>query len=177
MRTRYKLLDNESIYFITSTIVQWLPVFTSEKYFNILVDAFKHNQLTRQMKILAYVIMDNHFHMLAAGDNLTRINASIKSFSARRIIEELCKDEKEWLLHQFKFAKLIHKKESTYQVWQEGYHPQKIITDKMFQQKFDYIHLNPVKRGLVHEPHHWRYSSASFFYKDEVGELDINMIG
>ena len=177
MRTRYKLSDNESIYFMTSTTVQWLPVFTSEKYISILIDAFKHNQLKRQLKILAYVILDNHFHMLAAGDDLTKIMASIKSFTAKRIIEELCKDKKEWLVHQFKFAKLLHKQESHYQVWQEGFHPEKIFTDNMLQQKFDYIHMNPVKRGLVLEPYYWRYSSASFYYKDEKGELDIDMVG
>jgi hypothetical protein len=29
----------------------------------------------------------------------------------------------------------------------------------MFRQKLDYIHHNPVQRGYVDEPSHWRYSS------------------
>ncbi len=177
MRTRYKIYDNVSLYFITSTIVEWLPVFTNEKYFNILVNAIKHNQKDRQLKVYAYVILDNHFHMLASGEDLSKILSSIKSFTAMRIIEELCKDKKDWLLHQFKFSKLLHKKESTYQVWQEGFHPQKIMTDYMLKQKFDYIHMNPVKRGLVSEPYYWRYSSASFYYKNEKGELEIDQLG
>ena len=28
------------------------------------------------------------------------------------------------------------------------------------RQKIEYIHFNPVKRGYVDEPEHWRYSSA-----------------
>ena len=28
------------------------------------------------------------------------------------------------------------------------------------RQKLDYIHHNPVKRGYVDQPEHWRYSSA-----------------
>jgi putative transposase len=35
-----------------------------------------------------------------------------------------------------------------------------MMTDEMMQQKLDYIHNNPVKRGLVASPEHWRYSSA-----------------
>jgi hypothetical protein len=30
----------------------------------------------------------------------------------------------------------------------------------MLRQKLDYIDYNPVKRGYVDEPVHWRYSSA-----------------
>jgi putative transposase len=29
----------------------------------------------------------------------------------------------------------------------------------MLQQKVDYIHQNPVRRGYVDDPAHWRYSS------------------
>jgi hypothetical protein len=30
----------------------------------------------------------------------------------------------------------------------------------MMRQKLEYIHNNPVKRGYVDDPKHWRYSSA-----------------
>jgi putative transposase len=30
----------------------------------------------------------------------------------------------------------------------------------MMQQKIEYIHQNPVKRGYVDQAEHWRYSSA-----------------
>ncbi len=32
---------------------------------------------------------------------------------------------------------------SDYQVWQEGFHPQQIISEEMLQQKIDYLHYNP----------------------------------
>jgi len=35
MRSRYKILNNEGLFFITSTTVEWIPVFTSEKFSNI----------------------------------------------------------------------------------------------------------------------------------------------
>ena len=42
----------------------------------------------------------------------------------------------------------------------EGLHPQAITSDEMMEQKLTYLHNNPVKRGLVASPEHWRYSSA-----------------
>jgi len=32
--------------------------------------------------------------------------------------------------------------------------------EAMMQQKIEYIHHNPVKRGYVDDPLHWRYSCA-----------------
>ena len=52
--------------------------------------------------------------------------------------------------------KLQHKTESNYQVWEEGSKPKEISGDKMMEQKLDYMHQNPVKRGYVDEPVHWR---------------------
>lgn len=31
---------------------------------------------------------------------------------------------------------------------------------EMMRQKIDYLHQNPVKRGYIEQPEHWRYSSA-----------------
>lgn len=43
----------------------------------------------------------------------------------------------------------------------------------MLNQKVDYIHFNPVKRGLVLEPEDWLYSSAgNFANRETVFEVD-----
>jgi putative transposase len=67
------------------------------------------------------------------------------------------------LLHQLRMAKRRHKTHSEYQVWEEGSHPQQIATDEMMRQKLEYIHGNPVARGYVDDPTHWRMSSARIY--------------
>ena len=42
----------------------------------------------------------------------------------------------------------------------------------ILRQKLDYIHLNPVKRGYVDEPCHWRYSSARN-YDGRPGVMEV----
>ncbi len=39
-----------------------------------------------------------------------------------------------------------------------------IQTQEMYNQKVEYIHNNPVKRGLVYEDRDWYYSSARNLY-------------
>jgi hypothetical protein len=69
-------------------------------------------------------------------------------------------EKREWLINQLTYYRAPHKKDQEHQVWQEGVHPQQIETDEMMLQKIDYIHNNPVVRGLVVGAEHWRYSSA-----------------
>jgi putative transposase len=64
------------------------------------------------------------------------------------------------ILEQLEWHKAQHKTDRTYQLWQEGSHPQQIQNDAMMEQKLEYIHFNPVRRGYIDDPVHWRYSSA-----------------
>jgi len=87
-------------------------------------------------------------------------------------LKYLQKEKAEILLKQFRFYKKAHKKDRTYQIWQEGYQPKLIQTDSMMISKINYIHQNPVKRGYVDEARHWRYSSARD-YDGIEGLIDI----
>ncbi|MBS1514966.1 MAG: transposase [Bacteroidetes bacterium] len=174
MRSSYKILDNQYPYFITSTILEWIPIFTNSKYCDILTSALKFYQTNKNLKIFSFVTMDNHFHLIAVNENLSRIMSNFKKYTAKQIINNIKKDSKDWLLHQFEFYKKAHKTESEYQVWQEGFHPIQISSQEMFNQKAEYIHYNPVRRGLVENPEDWKYSSASHYLKDKQCVIDID---
>lgn len=112
------------------------------------------------MIVYAYVIMEHHLHCIASAEELSKTMKEFKSYMARRIIDYLKDRNSIYLLEKLKTAKLSHKTESKYQLWQEGSHPEEIYNEKMLLQKIDYNHNNPVRRGYVDEPKHWRYSSA-----------------
>ncbi len=76
------------------------------------------------------------------------------------------------LLELLAFFKRAHKQETTYQVWEEGNHSQIIESEVVMRQKLDYIHYNPVKRGYVDQPEHWRYSSARN-YAGQDGLIEV----
>ncbi len=174
MRSKYKIIDNEQIYFVTSTIVQWVPIFTSEKYFQILINSLNFSVEKQNLEIYAWVIMDNHFHLVCSSPNISSIIQGIKRYTAKRIITQLKYDNKNWLLNLFKYYKATYKRNSKYQVWQEGFHPKMIINEEMFRQKIEYIHYNPVRRGLVAKPEDWLYSSAKFFLSGEESLVKLS---
>ncbi|MBI5887043.1 MAG: transposase [Deltaproteobacteria bacterium] len=176
MRTRYKTVESGAVYFMTSTIVEWIPIFTSSLYCDVIIDSLKYCMGNKGLKICAYAIMDNHIHLVASGEKFPLVMKDFKSYTARGIIQAAQIGRKDWLLNQLKFYKRFHKTGSEHQVWQEGFHSQEITTEEMLRQKIEYIHNNPLRRGLVERPEHWSYSSASN-YISGAGRLDVDLIG
>lgn len=68
---------------------------------------------------------------------------------------------KEWLMNQFTYYGSISSQKQEKQFWKHDNHPFYLYTNKMIQQKIDYIHFNPVQAGFVNRPEDWRLSSAS----------------
>ena len=97
---------------------------------------------------------------------------SFKSYTARQMLDLLERHSAEVLLRQLRAHKLPHKTQSEYQVWQEGSKPKQIQNDEIMWQKLEYMHNNPVKRGYVDDPLHWRYSSARN-YAGQAGLIEV----
>lgn len=173
MGSRYKIHDENGIFFVTSTIVNWIPVFVNEAYFSIMINTMKHYQDKNDLIIYAYVFMPNHFHMIISNDDISKIMQSAKKYSARKIIENLKIDCNDAILKAFREFKPEYKTTSIHQVWQESFHPKEIVSYEMLKQKIEYIHNNPVRKSLVEKPEDWEYSSAKDYYTDKKGLLDI----
>ncbi len=159
---------------MTSSIINWIPVFTIKDHFDIVIDSLKYSRKNSGMKLFAYVIMDNHMHLIVSSENLSKTIQSIKSFTSKQLIESFKKRKMTQLLDKLRLNKAAYKTESTYQVWQEGYHPQEISSQEMMFQKIEYIHNNPVRRGLVRKPEEWLYSSALSLLSDNKGVLELD---
>jgi REP element-mobilizing transposase RayT len=61
------------------------------------------------------------------------------------------------------------------QFWQQNNKPIEIWSLKVFEQKLDYIHNNPVESGFVTDPTNWKYSSARNYGNDDQSVLVIDI--
>jgi len=175
MRTRYRITDGNYPYFITTTTIAWIPIFIRKPYLEVVVNSLSFSRRHKGLKIFAYVIMDNHIHLVVAGERLSDIVKEFKSYTAREIVRLAREEDKSWLLNQLQFHKHDHKTESHHQVWQEGFHPQQIYSEEVLRQKVEYLHHNPVRAGLVARAEDWLYSSARN-YAGMSGPLEIDVL-
>jgi len=176
MRSRYKIVDPDEIYFLTCTIVEWIPAIVGADACGIVIDALRFCRENKGLRIYAYVIMENHIHLIAEAPELNRTLQSFKRHTARELIQHCERTKKAWLLNQFAYFKKAHKRASKHQVWQEGIYPKLIRSDAMLTQKITYIHDNPVRRGWVDAPEHWRYSSARNYILGDHSVLEIDLL-
>ena len=174
-RSRYKVYEPTYPHFITLTILHWIPLFTNTRSVDILLECFRYLQEHDNLKIYSYVILENHLHLVASSDDISKTMKKFKSYTAKKLLELLEKENIHTILEQLAFYKKAHKKMTTYQVWQEGMQAKLIQNEKMMIQKIEYIHNNPIKRGYVDVAWHWRYSSARD-YEGEKGLLDIEKV-
>ena len=168
-RSRFRFGESPIPHFLTCTVVGWLPVFTRPETVQVLFDSWQFLQDQDRLTLLGYVELENHIHFIASAENLAKEVGDFKSYTARRIIDYLRERQVRTLLDGLEYHKARHKSDREFQLWQEGSHPKVIENEGVLRQKLEYIHQNPVKRGFVSDPTHWRYSSARNYAR--IGSL------
>lgn len=177
MGFKYKITDDNGIYFVTTTIVGWVDIFTRRELSEIIIDSLKFCQKEKGLIIYAWCLMPSHLHMLVSateGKNLSDIMRDFKKFTSKKITSTITEinESRDWLIDKFSFAARTHSKTEEFKVWQDGFHPILIETNLFKEQKLNYIHQNPVKAGFVNEPEHYNYSSA-INYCGGLGLLEV----
>lgn len=172
MGLTYTIKDQKGQYFVTCTVNQWVDVFTRNIYKDILIESLKYCQKHKGLKIYAWVIMTNHIHLIISsdGDNLSDILRDFKKYTSTKIYQEIRNNQQEsrrdWLLW-------LLKKDENIIFWKEGYHGEEILTKAFYDVKLNYIHLNPVRSGIVEKEKEYLYSSCGDYFGIRKGMLDL----
>lgn len=175
MSRNYKFRNPEGTYFISFAVKDWIDVFARNEYKDIIVESLDFCQKNKGLEIFAWCIMTNHVHLIVRTEKgflLQNTIGDLKTYTSKKIIQEI-KDNpqesrKQWLLEKFKT-------ETGFCFWGTDNHPIELWSNKVIDQKLNYLHNNPVEEGLVSQPEQYIYSSA-IDYAGEKGLLDIILI-
>jgi putative transposase len=173
MKWRNFYPDNHC-YFITSTVNGRLPILTDRQVSKILFDNITVAKSLLGFKLFGYVIMPDHWHLLtyfALGKDCLAFNRDFKRFTALHIIKMLEDREDKALVNAFRS---FSSSKSKYSVWKAQARVIPLYTMRKVQQKLDYIHNNPVKKGLSNSPDEYSLSSAAFYILGKSGAIDID---
>ncbi len=169
----------KELYFITSTVVDWMDVFTRPIYKQIVVNSLKYCQADKGLDIYAWVLMTNHLHLIVGtrfdyqiGDILRDFKKYTSKAVVKAVEENQQESRKTWLIDKFRFRGANDTKITNYKFWQEGSYMEPIYTYEFYEEKRKYIHMNPVKQEIVERPEQYLYSSARD-YCGEKGLIDV----
>ncbi len=178
MKEGYVIRDQTLPHFITATVVDWIDVFTRQTYRDSVIESLDYCIKNKGMILYGYVIMSNHIHLILQSQEgeLSALVRDFKKFTAKSILEKIQnspESRREWILERFKSATESHSRNKNYQFWQYGNHSEEIYSNEFMWSKLDYIHLNPVRAGIVEKASQYIYSSASNYVND-TGLLKID---
>ncbi len=147
--------DNKSaLYFVTPTVVSWYYVFDRHDRWKILADSLLYLQKNRGLEIHAYVFMLNHIHLIIQAPDVAAILRDFKRHTTRQIKVSLATSEPQML-------DLFADSDGTFKFWKSDNQLKILATEKFYLQKLNYIHNNPVHKGYVEQPEHWKWLSAN----------------
>ena len=129
-----------------------------------------------EVDLWAYVVMPEHLHLLIRPRRLEyrmeHLLAALKrpvSAKAKAFLQE--QGENEWL----RKLTVVKGPESVFRFWQPGGgYDHNVCKERTVYEVIEYIHQNPVRRGLVADAHEWQWSSARFWKGDSDARLKMD---
>lgn len=166
MKRNRQLTNNQAFaFFVTTTLSGFTELFDKDEYAQIIVRNLNFYRAKFEFKLLAYVIMPQHLHLIilpVSIGNISEIMRDLKKYTAREIIQLLEEERKFDTLSIFRrMSQSYHPRENRqYQIWEDRFDDLALYSDEILKIKLNYIHNNPVKKGLVGNPSDYLYSSA-----------------
>jgi putative transposase len=165
------MLERE-LYFYTSTIYQWKTLLGDYNFEPIIVQSLSYLYNKECIKVYGFVIMPNHIHLIweiIQNNGKESPASSLMKFTAHQF-QDMLKQRAPDVLSQFKVGTESRK----YNFWQEKPDWFLLNNTSTFEQKLNYIHLNPMrgKWNLVKDPNQY-YFSSSLFYEKQVKNFDF----
>ena len=172
---RYRIGPGTAVYFVTFSIVEWLPVFVSESACGIVTDSLNYCHQHKSLRTNGYVIMPTHFHAIvfdADGrpDRLRQSLTDFRKFTGRSLLDHCETHAPKCFRDVFKAAAPEDRER---RFWQRSWHPEGIEAEAFWKQKLDYLHANPCRKGLTRRGSEWRFSSAAWYVSDCAVPNDV----
>jgi len=147
--------------FFTATILEWKKLLKPDKYKDIIIDSLRFLVANQRIKLNAFVIMVNHIHAIWQMQPLIHpqhLQRDFLKYTAQKIKWDLQKYHPTVLDHFW-----VGASDREYQIWERRPLSVELRSDKIYKQKLEYIHSNPVKAGICQYPEDYKYSSALFY--------------
>jgi putative transposase len=174
---RYRIHPDVSVYFVTYSIVDWLPVFISGAACDIVASSLYYCHELKGLRMNGYVIMPTHIHAIVFDKDLNskRLEATMTDF--RKFTGRSLSDSCAQYMPR-SFTETLHVAagaDRERRFWQASRHPEAIETEPFWEQKLNYLHENPCRKGLVIRAVDWRYSSAAYYRSDGCGQSGVKI--
>jgi putative transposase len=170
------------LHYLTASTYHRAPLFDSDRFRRHFVKTLDGLRSRLNFRIVGYVLMPEHFHLLiwpSPSADPSRIVQSLKERTALFMLKNLRDNHRflwcQRMLERLRLPPTVHL-HGPYRVWQRRFYDLNVWSEKKRLEKLNYMHGNPVKRGLVMSPDQWPWSSFRFYYLEDSSLLAMDRL-
>jgi putative transposase len=119
---------------------------------DLVEDALDRMRLRYKLEVAGYVVMPEHVHLLLSEPDRDSLAVGLQALKIS-----------------------VRKRAKQRPFWQTRYYDFNVYTRAKRVEKLQYIHANPVKRGLVEKPEDWLWSSCRYYQTGEQGRVKVGI--
>ena len=143
-------------HFVTSVTRDHRQIFRDSDNVAILVKALGFYQRRGDLRLLGYVVMPDHIHLMIVptGGTVSDVMRNIKAYTGNAIRQRIGTES---------------------DVWQDSFYDHLVEDERDFQVRLGYMHENPLRSGIVEDLKAYPYSSYTNFYTDLEPVLEVDV--
>ena len=144
------------LHYITCSCLHRRPLLGSPEARDFFLSVFEQVRRSYVFDVIAYVVMPEHVHLLISEPERGDPSVVMK------------------ILKQTVSRKLLPTNGTRF--WQPRFYDFNVFSEQKQNEKINYIHNNPVTRGLVSSPEEWRWSSYRAYALRERGPVSMDWL-
>ena len=162
------------LHFLTFSCYRRLPLLKTVRARNLFVRELARVRAEYGFLLVGYVVMPEHVHLLIS-EPKKGTPSTVLQMLKQRVSQKLRAKRRDTCGKQLRLA-FPGQAENPRSFWQARFYDFNVYTSGKKREKLEYMHRNPVTRGLVEHPKDWPWSSWSFYAKDEKGMVGIDPV-
>ncbi len=143
--------EEGELHFVTFSCYRRFPLLDTPLLRGVFEGALDRMQREYDLNVGGYVIMPEHVHLLLSEPRRELLGTALKSLKLS-----------------------VVRRTRTRPLWQRRYYDFNVYSEAKRIEKLNYMHWNPVKRGLVEKPEDWRWSSCLYYQTGHQGIVTID---
>jgi putative transposase len=137
-------------HFVTFSCYHQLPYLATPRARSLFEQSLESMRLRYDFVVAAYVVMPEHVHLFLSEPKKAVLSKALQALKLSVSVQSVQRP-----------------------FWQARYYDFNVQTPHKRSEKIDYIHHNPVARGLVTKPQDWPWSSSQHYATNHRGTVEI----
>lgn len=171
------------IHFVTISTFRRLPFFRNDECKTALIEAMVKTRARLHIRWIGYVIMPEHMHLLVlpqpsqkggateiktVPEKLIPISTVLRHFkgASGRGVKQVLRSA--WRTNQTLGTRSLDEwatRDGEKPIWKPRGYDFNVVDERKLPEKLQYMHENPVRRGIVRQPGEWCWSSFGHYEK------------